>query len=88
MKIKDGFMLRQFGEDYIVVAVGDDAENFNKLITLNSVGAYIYNLLNNDMTYEEIVSAVLDKYDADRKTVENDINIFLADAKKAGLIDG
>ena len=88
MKIKDGFMLRQFGEDYIVVAVGDDAEDFNKLITLNSVGAYIYNLLNNDMTYEEIVSAVLDKYDADKKTVENDINIFLADAKKAGLIDG
>ena len=88
MKIKDGFMLRQFGEDYIVVAVGDDAEDFNKLITLNSVGAYIYNLLNNDMTYEEIVFAVLDKYDADRKTVENDINIFLADAKKAGLIDG
>lgn len=88
MKIKDGFMLRQFSEDYIVVAVGDDAEDFNKLITLNSVGAYIYNLLNNDMTYEEIVSAVLDKYDADRKTVENDINIFLADAKKAGLIDG
>lgn len=88
MKIKDGFMLRQFGEDYIVVAVGDDAEDFNKLITLNSVGAYIYNLLNNDMTYEEIVSAVLDKYDADRKTVENDINIFLAGAKKAGLIDG
>ena len=81
-------MLRQFGEDYIVVAVGDDVEDFNKLITLNSVGAYIYNLLNNDMTYEEIVSAVLDKYDADRKTVENDINIFLADAKKAGLIDG
>ena len=81
-------MLRQFGEDYIVVAVGDDAEDFNKLITLNSVGAYIYNLLNNDMTYEEIVSAVLDKYDADRKTVENDINIFLADAKKAGLING
>ena len=81
-------MLRQSGEDYIVVAVGDDAEDFNKLITLNSVGAYIYNLLNNDMTYEEIVSAVLDKYDADRKTVENDINIFLADAKKAGLIDG
>ena len=81
-------MLRQFGEDYIVVAVGDDAEDFNKLITLNSVGAYIYNLLNNDMTHEKIVSAVLDKYDADRKTVENDINIFLADAKKAGLIDG
>lgn len=81
-------MLRQFGEDYIVVAVGDDAEDFNKLITLNSVGAYIYNLLNHDMTYEEIVSAVLEKYDADRKTVENDINIFLADAKKAGLIDG
>ncbi len=88
MKIKDGFMLRQFGENYIVVAVGDDAEDFNKLITLNTVGAFIYNLMENDVTYEEIVSAVLDKYEADRKTVENDINKFLADGKKAGLIDG
>lgn len=88
MKIKDGFMLRQFGENYIVVAVGDDAEDFNKLITLNTVGAFIYNLMENDVTYEEIVSAVLDKYEADRQTVENDINKFLADGKKAGLIDG
>lgn len=88
MKIKDGFMLRRFGENYIVVAVGDDAENFNKLITLNTVGAFIYNLMEKDVTYEEIVSAVLDKYEADRKTVENDINKFLADGKKAGLIDG
>lgn len=88
MKIKDGFMLRQFGDNYIVVAVGDDAENFNKLITLNSAGAFIYNFMENDVTYEEIVSAVLDKYEADRETVENDINKFLADGKKAGLIDG
>ena len=88
MKIKDGFMLRRFGENYIVVAVGDDAENFNKLITLNTVGAFIYNLMEKDVTYEEIVSAVLDKYEADRQTVENDINTFLADGKKAGLIDG
>lgn len=88
MKIKDGFMLRQFGENYIVVAVGDDAEDFNKLITLNTVGAFIYNLMENDVTYDEIVSAVLDKYEADRETVENDINTFLADGKKAGLIDG
>lgn len=88
MKIKDGFMLRRFGENYIVVAVGDDAEDFNKLITLNTVGAFIYNLMEKDVTYEEIVSAVLDKYEADRKTVENDINKFLADGKKAGLIDG
>ena len=88
MKIKDGFMLRRFGENYIVVAVGDDAEDFNKLITLNTVGAFIYNLMEKDVTYEEIVSAVLDKYEADRQTVENDINTFLADGKKAGLIDG
>lgn len=88
MKIKDGFMLRRFGENYIVVAVGDDAEDFNKLITLNTVGAFIYNFMENDVTYEEIVSAVLDKYEADRQTVENDINTFLADGKKAGLIDG
>lgn len=80
-------MLRNFGEDYIVVAVGDDADDFNKLITLNSVGAFVYQQMETETTYEEICNKMLDKYDIDRTTAENDVKAFLSDVKNAGLLD-
>ncbi|MBQ5398394.1 MAG: PqqD family protein [Ruminococcus sp.] len=88
MKIKDGFMLRQFGDDYIVVAVGDGSEDFNKLITLNSVGEFIYTQLKKDMTKEELTEAVIDKYEVERSVAERDIDVFLENLEKAGLLDG
>ncbi len=87
MKIKEGFLLRKFGDDYIVVAVGDDAENFNKLITLNSVGAFIFKKLENDITRGELVSDMVDNYEIDRETAERDADIFIEKLKEAGLLD-
>ena len=87
MKIKDGFMLRQFGDDYIVVAVGDDSENFNRLITINSVGAFIYKLLQNDKSYDDVVAAMLEKYDVSEDVARRDADVFITNLKNAGLLD-
>lgn len=87
MKIKDGFLLRKFGDDYIVVAVGEEADAFNRLITLNGVGAFIYQQLSEDITFEEICKRVLDKYDIDIDTAQADVKAFLADVRKAGLLN-
>ena len=88
MKIRDGFLLRQFGEDYIVVAVGEDSGDFNKLITLNSVGAFIYESLQTETTYDDVLKKITDKYDVDEKLAKADLDIFLNNVKKAGLLDG
>ena len=88
MRIKDGFMLRQFGDDYIVVAVGDDSEDFNKLITINSVGAFIYKFLSEDRTRDEVVKAMLDKYDVSEEIAVRDSEAFITNLKTAGLLDG
>ncbi len=87
MKIKDGFLLRQFGEGSIVVAVGEGSENFNKLITLNSVGAFIFKKLGNDITREELIKSVIDRYDIDKETAERDTDAFIGKLKEAGLLD-
>ncbi len=87
MKIKDGFMLRQFGDDYIVVAVGDGSEDFNKLITINSVGEFIYNKLQKDMTFDELVASMLDKYDVSEDVAKCDAEAFVTNLRTAGLLD-
>lgn len=88
MKIKDGFLLRQFGEDYIVVAVGEDSGDFNKLITLNCVGAFIYEVLQTETDYDDILKKITDKYDVEENLAKADLDVFLNNVKKAGLLDG
>ena len=88
MKIKEGFLLRQFGDDYIVVAVGEDSGDFNKLITLNSVGAFIYENLRTETAYEEVLKIITDKYDVEENLAKADLDVFLNNVKKAGLLDG
>lgn len=88
MKIKDGFMLRQFGDDYIVVAVGDGSEDFNRLITINSVGAFIYKFLQTDKSFDELVAAMVEKYDASEELLRRDAETFVANLRTAGLLDG
>ena len=87
MKRKDGFMLRQFGDDYIVVAVGEGSEDFNRLITLNGVGEFIYGLLENDIELDAVVAAVVDKYDVSEQLARSDAESFIENLSKAGLID-
>ncbi|MFV0417419.1 MAG: PqqD family protein [Dysgonomonas sp.] len=42
MKIKEGFKLRAVGNEYIVSGEGLQQINFNKLISLNSSAAYLW----------------------------------------------
>ena len=45
MKIKNGFILRNFSDAYVVVAVGEAAKDFNGMITLNETGAFLWKTL-------------------------------------------
>lgn len=87
MKIKDGFILRKFSDKIVAVAEDDYADNSNSFIKMNSSAEFVWNFLRQDRSYEEVVDALLQKYDVDRQTAENDLNEFLAIVRNAGLLD-
>ena len=87
MKIKKGFMLSSVGGRNIVVAVGSAAAEFNGMITLNDSGAFLWKLLAKGSTYDELVLAMLAEYDVSEETAKKDIDVFLENVRKAGLID-
>lgn len=43
MRIKEGFVLRSIGDTYMVVGEGLAQIDFNKIISLNSTAAYLWN---------------------------------------------
>lgn len=86
MKIKDGYILREVAGNSVVVAVGKAALDFNGLITLNSSGVFIWRLLEKETGQDELLTAMLDKYEIDEATAENDITEFIDKLKGADLI--
>ncbi len=86
MKIKDGYVLRQVAGNSIVIAVGDEALNFNGIITINGAGTFLWEKLINGADKDTLLRAMLSEYDIDETTASADIDEFLLKLKNADLL--
>ena len=87
MKIKDGFLLRQVGGNHVVVPVGAQSVDFRCLITLNEVGAFLWQKLTTDCTVADLVEALLGEYDVTAEIATADVERFVAALREKGLLD-
>ena len=87
MKIKEGYAVREIGDKYIVVAIEDDTEEYSGMITLNNSGYYIWNKLKADISYDELLSDLTDKYDAPLEVIKADLDTFLENAKRVNILE-
>ena len=86
MKIKDGFILREVADSYIVVAVGEAVKTFNGIVNLNETGAFLWKALETGATKEELLAKLTAEYDVDEDTAKKDIDAFVAKLEEAKLI--
>ena len=87
MKIKEGFMLRNVADNYIVVPVGKASLEFKGLINLNGVGAFIWECLEKETTMEEVIDKVIKEYNIDNELATQDVNNFINKLVEAKLLD-
>ena len=83
MKVKDGFILRKVGRQFVVAATGEASKNFNGMLRLNEEAAFAFDLLQKGTTQEELVSALMEKYAGEETVVRADVAAFLEKLKEA-----
>jgi hypothetical protein len=88
MKLKEGFILQQVGDEYMAVATGEAAKGFNGLIRNNKTANDILRLLMTDTTEEKVIDAMLERYDAPREVIAEDVHETIRRLREAGFIDG
>lgn len=76
MKIKEGFLLRQVAGQTVVLPTGDELD-LNMMITLNGTGAFLWELLQEETTEEEMVKALLAEYDVDEARAKTSVAAFV-----------
>ena len=86
MRIKDGYMLSNVAGKYIVVPIGNEAIDFNGVITTNESGAFLWKCLEKDITEKELLDALLNEYDIEEETALADITDFINKLTEAELL--
>lgn len=86
MKRNDNYILdRVAGADFLFPLKGKDM-NFDRIISLNELGVFIWNLLEHDMTDAEIVDAVVAEYEVSSETAARDVAAFLQSLNQYGCL--
>ena len=86
MKVKNGFILRKVGRQYVVAATGEASKNFNGMIRLNDEAAFAFGQLQGGTTEEEPVAALVAKYGGEEADVRADVAHFLDKLKEADAL--
>jgi hypothetical protein len=86
MKVKDDYLLRNVAGSHIVVPVGEGCLDFSGVITLNEVGAFLWEHLQSDTTEAELLTTLLSEYSVDEATAKADIAEFISKLKGADLL--
>lgn len=86
MKVKDGFILRKVGIQYVVAATGKASENFNGMLRLNETGAFAFRLLQEGITEAELVERIAAEYEVGEETARTDVGQFLARLQEADAL--
>ena len=86
MKVKNGFILRKVGKQFVVAATGEASKNFNGMIRLNDEAAFAFGLLQGGTTEEELVKALVEKYGGNEAEVIADVANFLIKLKEADAL--
>ena len=86
MKIKDNCMLRKVADTFVVVPVGDAVSEFNGMINLNEVGAFLWRQLESETTFDAVLKNVLSEYEVDESVAKTDLERFIKELEEANLI--
>ena len=87
MKIKDGYILRQVNNEWIVVTVGKAAVNFSGLIRLNETGAFLFNLMLKETNVKTLVKELTNEFEISEEIALRDVKKFIETLKVKKILD-
>jgi hypothetical protein len=76
-RICPGYVLRPFLEECLVIPVGMQQDVEPSMGILNPVGQFLWELLQDGKSFQELLHAVVEEFDVDSQTAAQDIQDYL-----------
>ena len=87
VKRNDNFMLQNVGGQDLLVPLGSQVMDTNALIVLNTTGRYVWELLAENRSVDELAAAVVERFAVDRERAGVEVQSFLDDITRMGLLE-
>ena len=85
MKSNYDFVKREIAGEAFLVPVGEASSVFEGIFTLNELGAFIFDRLEECASPEEMARAVVEVYDTDYETALRDVKEFFGAMRESGI---
>ncbi len=82
----DRFVEKSIGNEKVLVPLTDNVADMNHVLTLNEVGAFLFNQIDGEKSVEEILILLLIEYEVAREVAQKDIEQFIANTVSKGII--
>lgn len=86
MKLNNGFIAHNDGEDKLLVSTG--ATKFSGLVRSNPTAGFIIECLEQETTEDEIVTKMLQKWEVTDEIARRDVRKIVEQLRGIGAIDG
>lgn len=86
MRHKENFLLQNVGGENLLVPLGSEVMDINGIITLNRTAAYLWALLDENRSEDDLAIAVAGHFAVDREQALADVRIFLDELGKKGML--
>lgn len=87
MKRKIDFIMQNVGGENLLVPLGAQVMDLNGIIILNDTGAWVWELLDEERSLDELTAAVAERFDVTPEIACSDVRTFLDEITKLGLIE-
>lgn len=87
MKRKNDFIMQDVGGENLLVPLGAQVMDLNGLITLNDTATCVWKLLAVERSLDELTAAVAERFDVDPETACADVQTFVDEIAKMGLLE-
>ena len=86
MKAKYTFEIMEIDDQMMAVPVGEEADELHGILKLNQSAAAILELLKEEISEEEIVQKLLEKYESSEEDMKSYVHDYLAELEEAGIL--
>ena len=87
MKIKEGFVVRKIANQYMAVPVGARAKELHGMIGLNETAAFLWELLKENRTEEELAALVYEEYEISKEEALEAVQRFCKSLQEEGVLE-
>ena len=87
MKIKNGFVVRKIANQYMAVPVGARAKELHGMIGLNETAAFLWELLKEERTEEELAALVYEEYEISEEEALWAVQRFCKSLQEEGVLE-